>query len=129
MAWKKFTEGGRSFAARATISVSGTLSFNEGACQRFKIKDAQAAVLYYDDEEHRVGIELVGDLREEGARRIRRRRMGADIAAKPFLDKFDIQPSTTMLYSLTKDEETGYLVIRLADGRPRRKGGKKRVTA
>ena len=123
MAWTKFTEGGRSFAPRATISMNGSLSFNEGACARFKIKDAPVAVLYYDDEQHRVGVELSTDPQTDGARKIRRRRMGADIAAKPFLDKFDIQPPSTMLYPLARDEESGYLVIRLDEGKPRNKGG------
>ena len=119
MAWTKFTESGRSFAARATISTSGALSFNEGACERFGIKDAVAAVLYYDQESGRVGIEVVQELNVDGARTIRKRQMGADIAAKPFLDKFDIRPDVTTSYPLTKETESGYLVIQLDEGKQR----------
>ncbi|GIK33277.1 MAG: hypothetical protein HND43_07540 [Armatimonadetes bacterium] len=129
MPWQKFTEGSRSFAPKVTITANGAILFNQGACERFHLESVEGVVLYFDDETRRIGFELLADLNAEGVRRLRKRRMGASIAAKPFLDKFDIHPGATMFYELRKDDESGFLVADLGAGRSRKKStrGKKVV--
>ncbi len=121
MPFIKFTESGRSFAPKATISTHGALSFNEGACSRFGIKTHEAVVLYYDPEEFLIGIELTQDKTVEGARPLRKRTMGADLAIKPFLDRWDIFPKGTTSYPLVMDEETGLLIVDVKRGTRRGK--------
>jgi hypothetical protein len=121
MGFIKFTESGRSFTPKATISAHGALSFNEGACTRFGIKDYDAVVLYYDPELRLIGIELEKDKYAGGARPLRKRNMGADVAAKPFLDRWNIFPPHTTSFPLTRDEETGYLIVDIDDGTRRGK--------
>jgi len=121
MPFIKFTDSGRSFAPKATISAHGALSFNEGACTRFQIKDFEAIVLYYDPDRSLIGVELTTDKQADGSRQLRKRHMGADISAKPFLDRWDIFPSQTTMYPITTDEETGLLVIDLTAGTARGK--------
>ena len=76
MAFEKFTQTGRSFAPKASISTYGTLSFNDGARRRYQMDDYTHCILYYDRDTHRVGIELTNDGRTAGARTLRHRRTG-----------------------------------------------------
>jgi hypothetical protein len=119
MPFVKYTGGGRSYVPRASISKTGMISFTEGAKQRFRMSDYGFAVLYYDEESRRIGIELVTDESAEGARRIRHRDTGCDMAAKSFLDFFDIGVRRTTAYQIARDSETGYLVVDLTTGRER----------
>jgi hypothetical protein len=118
----KYTGGVRSYVPRVSISKSGMLSFNEGAKQRFRIGEHGYCVLYYDPDTRRVGIELVNDENVEGARRLRHRDTGSDLAVKSFLDFFDIGVERTTSYPITRDDETGYLVLDLTTGRERGSG-------
>jgi hypothetical protein len=122
MSWERFTETNRSFAPRATISKSGYIGFSEGAISRFQISDFTHAVLYYNPVDRLVGIQLTNDPAEPGARQIRRRDKGADFPAKPFLEKHAIERRVTTRYDLSRDIETGYLLIAVDTGTERRSG-------
>jgi hypothetical protein len=117
--WEVFTENRRSFAAKATISASGMLHFSEGACQRFHIKEFPALSLAFHASTRRIGIRLLRSDKIEGARSIRTREMGAHVAAKPFLDKHELTPETTMSFNLTLEDPPGILIIDYASGRKR----------
>ena len=122
MPFVRFTEGGKSFSPRATLSVRGLLSFNEGACRKYKIEEGAYGVLYYDRDTHRVAVELTKDESQPGARKIRLRKTGADIAAKSFVAYFDIELAKTTMYDIGTDSSTGWLVIDLNNGRERQAG-------
>lgn len=119
MAFIKFTEGGRSYAAKASLSKSGMLSISDGARRRFRLDDFGFCILYYDPETSKIGAELTADEKAEGARRIRFRPTGADIAAKSFVDFFGIDARETKTYQIEQDAETGMLVIDLTQGKRR----------
>ena len=90
MAFKKFG-GGRSSSPTVTIRMNGEIAFNKGGAEKYL--DSQShAILYYDADEEKVGIELTTDETEEGARPIRQKDglPGAVISAKVFFDAFDI---------------------------------------
>jgi len=120
MAFIKFTESGRSFSPRATISTYGTLSFSDGARWRFSLDTYAYAILYYDPDTRRIGIELTNERDAKGTRKLRHRKTGSDMAVKPFLDYFSIHIETTTLYDIARDRKSGMLVIDLKTGRPRR---------
>lgn len=119
MAFIKFTQSGKSYAAKASLSKSGMLSLSDGARQRFRLDEFGFCVLYYDPESSQVGIELTADKNAEGARKIRFRQTGADIAAKSFVDFFGIDARETKTYVIEQDTETGMLVVDLTTGKTR----------
>ena len=123
MAFIKYTEIGRSYAAKASISKSGMLSLSNGARKRFNLDQHKFCVLYYDPDTRRVGIELIDDENADGARKIRLRSTGADIAVKSFIDFFDLGIRETMLYTVERDDGSGLLTIELGAGKKR--GGQK----
>jgi hypothetical protein len=119
MAFIKFTEGGRSYAAKASLSKSGMLSISDGARRRFHLDDFGFCVLYYDPDTNRIGVELTANKESDGARRIRFRPTGADVAAKSFVDFFGIDARETKTYQVEQDEESGMLTIDLNQGKTR----------
>lgn len=122
MAFVKFTETGKSFAARASISPRGMISLNDGARRKFSLDSFNFAVLYYDAEKKLVGIELTNNENTEGAIKIRLRTTGADLAAKSFIDFFEISPTVTTMYSVTGGEQENWILIDLNSGKERKTG-------
>jgi hypothetical protein len=123
MGFVKFTETGKSFTPKATISPRGMISFNDGSRRKYKLDAYKCCVLYYDYEDKKVGIELTNDESAEGAVKLRLRATGADIGAKSFIDFFEIAPEVTTMYFVTSGNEENWLVIDLGKGRERK--GKK----
>ena len=121
MVFEKFTQTGRSFAPKASISTYGTLSFNDGARRRYQMDDYTHCILYYDRDTHRVGVELTNDKSIQGSRTLRHRTTGSDVSAKPFVDYFNIHIAGTTYYDLDKDEQTGLLVFDLLKGTMRKR--------
>ncbi len=118
MPFVKFTEPRRSYVAKASLSRLGMISLSDGARRRFKLDDYGSCCLYYDEDTRTIGIELVKDKNCEGAMKIRlRKTTGADIAAKSFIEFFDIGVKETMTFPIDRDDTTGMLVIELNEGR------------
>lgn len=117
MSFVKFTESGRSFAPKASISTSGVINFNYGALKRFNLNRFKVGVLYYDKEENKVGIELSCDETSEGALKLRVRETGCDVGAKRFLDFFNISPPTLMIYDIEVGEKPDFYIINLNNGK------------
>ncbi len=120
MAFVKFTETGRSFSARSSITPKGMISLNDGSRRRFCLEKFSFAVLYYDSEKNLVGIELTNDENAEGGIKIRLRTTGADIAAKSFVDFFEIAPRVTTMYSIKNGEQDNWIVLDLNSGKERK---------
>jgi hypothetical protein len=119
MAFERFEQAGRSFQPKVTVTRYGMMSFNSGARQRFGMEAFTHAVLFYDKTTKRVGIRLTDNAGEPGARPLHMRRTGADLAAKPFLDYFDIDYGETRWYPCSKDEEENLVVFALKAGKVR----------
>ena len=92
MAWQKFTETGRSFKPK--ISIRGDVQFglNTAAVKEFKLKDYKYAILFFDGDKKRIGIQLTNDKDEQGACRLRVRddSKGAHISAKAYITKYNL---------------------------------------
>ena len=120
MAFVKYTDTSRSHAAKASIGYpSGLLGFNDAARRRFKMDDFGYVILYYDAEEHRIGVELTKAAEAEGAKKIRFRPTGADVSIKGFLDFFEVEISKTTSYDVRHDPDSRYLILDLKSGRER----------
>jgi hypothetical protein len=119
MAFEQFTQVGKSFHSKASISNRGIIGFTNGARNKYDMGSYKSAILYFDNETNKVGIELKPE-EQENAIKLRLRDTGADIFAKSFFDYFRINIDKTKSFDLTKDDQTGYLIIDLSSGRERK---------
>lgn len=121
MAFVKFISEStrRSYAPKATLSKSGALSFNHAARQRFGMDASGFAILYFDADTQRIGLELVKDAKAYGARRLRHRVTGSDLAAKAFANCYGISLKKTTSFPIKMDDESGFIVIDLLQGKAR----------
>lgn len=123
MPFVKFTEKGRAFAPKATLSRSGMLSFNDGAYRRFGMKEFDYCVLYYDADTKRIGVQMTNEATSDGARKLRPRTGGgADISAKSFCDYFALGVTETTIYDaqVTSIPEGEIVIIDLNHGTVRK---------
>lgn len=112
----RFTDTGVSFCARVTIRQrTGQIGFNSGSINRYGIRKYKYAVLYMDEEQQVVGIELA-NAEADGAVEIKQQRSNTYIAAKSFLDKFAVDYSVSRRFDLRKDDATGFLYFELRSG-------------
>ncbi|WP_417375962.1 hypothetical protein [Gimesia maris] len=105
----KFVEVDDSFAARATIrQKTGQIGFNSGALNRFKIRDFEYVVLYFDADQRVVGLSLESE-RVAGAIDIKKSKGNTYVRSKNFLDKYGIDYSESHRHELKQDDETKIL--------------------
>ena len=129
MPFVKFTETGRSYAARASLSSIGVIGLHDGTRRRYGLDKYAFCVLYYDRDTKRIGIELTNNPEDPGARKITmREKTGAEIRARNFVDFFGIAVQETTVYLVAKDDSSGLLVIDMATGK-KRGGGTGQKTA
>lgn len=121
MAFVKFTETGKSFIAKASISAHGMVGFNDGARRKFKMDDYDYCIMYYDEAERYIGIELTQDKAVTGAMKLRKGNSGASIGARSFLNYFEIAPDKTTRYEIKAGEEENFLIIDLNTGKERKR--------
>lgn len=113
MAFERFTGGGRSYKARASIRKNGQIGLSQGAVQRFKLDRYPYVVLFYDKETERIGIKPTQNPEEPGAYRLNHKGSGADISGLAFLEYFGIDRDRSRRYEADWDDEQGMLVIDL----------------
>jgi hypothetical protein len=113
MVFERFTKTGRGYTPKVSIWTRGQIGFNQGAVERFKLRDFNFAVLYYDRDERKIGVQFTNIESEEGANKVVKGKTGIFISAKAFLDYYDITHSKTKKYNVSYDTETGIYVIKL----------------
>jgi len=113
MAFERFTKTGRGYKPRASIWSRGQIGFNQGAVERFHLKDFKYAVLFYDVASSRVGIRFTNDENEEGITKLTTRATGASVSGRSFLDFYDIGYSETKKYDINYDDDNELYVIQL----------------
>jgi hypothetical protein len=114
MPFERFTDVGRSYVPRATLSRYGAIAFNHGARRKFGLDQFAFCVLYFDADTREIGIELTNEKDASGAVRLRLRgKTGADVAARSFMDYYGIAATDTIAYPLKRSPDSGFLVIEL----------------
>jgi hypothetical protein len=111
MAFERFTKSGRGYSPKVSIWKRGQIGFNQGAVERFNLKNFDYAVLFYDKNEKRIGVKFVNDQSEEGANKIIKGKTGIFFSAKAFLDYYDISHSETTKCDVNYDEENDLYVF------------------
>lgn len=113
MAFERFTKTGRGYTPKISIWTRGQIGFNQGAVERFKLRDFNYALLYFDKDEKKIGVQFTNDATEEGANKVVKGKTGIFISAKAFLDYYDITHSKTKRYNVNYDTENGMYVLEL----------------
>ena len=114
MSFEKFTRVGRGYKPKVSITRSGLLGFNQGAVKHFELDKYDWAILYYDKDGGRIGIELTNDENEEGVCKLRKRTSGADVSARSFFEFYRISYDKTNRYDATWDDNEDKIIVTLS---------------
>ena len=115
MPFERFTRVGRAYKPKLSITRSGLIGLNNGSINRFKLKDYDYVVLYYDKEFDKIGVQPTNNKDEEGVCKLRHRNSGADVSARSFFDYYGIDYSETKRYDIDWDEENNMMVASLKE--------------
>lgn len=121
MAFEKFDEAGsgrgRPAGTTPMISLrkSGSIGVNQAALDEH-FSEEDGAVMYYDEETNRIGIEPVADKdADEAAYTVSKSDSGGTIAAQAFLKRYGLLPEITTQYEPTWDDDADLVSIDLDD--------------
>jgi hypothetical protein len=112
MPFLKFTETARSYRAKCSLRSNGTIGFNGGAVNKFDLGKYDWAVLFFDKERRLIGIQPTKNEKEEGVHKINRGKTGAWVAARRFLDYYELVPAKTKRFDAAWDAEEKMIVVR-----------------
>jgi hypothetical protein len=115
MVFQKFTKTGtRGYTPKVSIWQRGQIGFNQGAARKLNLGEYEFAILFYDSDTRRIGVNFTNDGNEEGAIKLSTRSSGgASLSARAFLDFYGIDHSDTKKYDISFDEENKLYVIQL----------------
>lgn len=115
MAFVKFTRTrARIGIPKVSIWSRGQVGFNQAAVDEYKLSDFKYVVLYYDQDDRRIGLEFTNDEKADGACKLGfRKGSGVSFSAVAFLKTFKIDYTKTRQYDLTFDETNTFYVIDL----------------
>lgn len=121
MTFQKFTETkrgrGRPTNTQQMMSLrkSGTIGVNRAALDAF-FEGKDGAIMYYDEDDDRIGIEPVADAEaDDAAYTVTKSDASGTIAAQAFLRKYDLVPDITTQYAPEWDDEEELVVITVDD--------------
>lgn len=121
MAYEKFVDAGsgrgRPPGSDPMVSLrkSGSVGINQAAVEEYFAED-DGAVMYYDEDANRIGIEPVADKdADDAAYTVSKTDSGATVAAQAFLEEYDLLPEVTTQYTPEWDDDEGFVTIDLDD--------------
>ncbi|MFC6787118.1 hypothetical protein ACFQFH_14895 [Halobaculum halobium] len=123
MGFEKFDEAGSGRGRPAgtdpmiSIRKSGSIGVNRAALEEF-FEDNEGAVLYFDEDVNRIGIEPVPDTdADDAAYTVSVTDSGGTIAPKAFLETYDLIPDVTTQYDPVwdDDDDQSLVVLNLED--------------
>jgi len=96
-----------------SLRKSGSIGVNQAGVDEY-FDDNEGAVLYFDEEANRIGIEPVADKdADEGAYTLSTMQSGATIAGQSFMETYGLVPDVTTQYEPSWDEDEGLVVVDL----------------
>ncbi len=113
MAFEKFTQHGKSYTPKVSIWSRGQFGFSNGATNRFKLRNFDYVVFFYDGETKRIGLKFTNEEETEGACKLSKRKTGIMVGAKSFLDFYNIIYEKTTQYDLEFNEEEQLFILDL----------------
>ncbi len=119
MGFEKFDEAGRGRGRPAgtdpkiSLRKSGSIGVNQAALEEY-FEDDDGAVLYYDEDANRVGIEPVADSdADEAAYTVSKTDSGGTIAGQAFLEEYALLPEITTQYLPEWDGDNDLVTVDL----------------
>jgi len=119
MGFEKFegvgSKRGRPLGADPMVSLrkSGNIGINRAALEAY-FADDDGAIMYYDGDNARIGIEPVADSDADAAAySVTKTDSGGTIVPKTFLEEYDLVPKVTTQYEPDRDEDL--IVVDLDD--------------
>lgn len=100
LGFKRFTRVTRSGKPLCIIRKCGQICFNAGAVAKYDLDIYDYAVLYISDDRRRFAVQFVLNEKEEGAKRVQKRKGCWAISAIPFMRLFEIDFSKTTNYEI-----------------------------
>jgi hypothetical protein len=98
-----------------SLRKSGSIGVNQAALDEYFAED-EGAVMYYDGETDRVGIEPVADKdADDAAYTVSKTDSGGTIAAQAFLETYEILPEVTTQYTPEWDDDEELVAFDLGD--------------
>ena len=115
MGFVKFTKtGSRLDTPKVSIWTRGQIGFNQGATLEFGLDSYKYAILYFDEDDNKIGIEFTNDKTSEGANKlVQRKNSGVSFSATAFLKTYKVDYSETKQYNVIHDEGSGLYVVDL----------------
>lgn len=114
MAFEKFTKvGGRSFAPKVGIWAKGQIGFNKGAIDKFELNQYDYVMMFFDEDEQKIGFQFTNEAKAEGAMKIIKRKTGFSFSANAFLKHYEITPEENAKYDVVYDAEQNMYIIDL----------------
>ena len=101
-------------APKVTIQARGLIEFNEGAIRKFVLSRFNYAVLFYDQETNRIGIQFVNNSSERGTIKIIKKPNGIAIPAAFFLRQHNLLQNLSVSYKVAYSGEHDMYIIQLA---------------
>lgn len=96
-----------------SLRKSGSIGINQAAVEEY-FADDDGAVMYYNEEENRIGIEPVADKEaDDAAYTVSKTDSGATVAAQAFLEEYDLLPDITTQYDPDWDDDEGLVTVDL----------------
>jgi len=111
MTFERFTKAGRFYTPKASIWTRGQIGFNQGAVDKFKLMDFDYAVLFYDKDEKKVGVQFTNDASESGVTKVVKGKTGVFVSARSFVNYYDIPHAKTKKYDVNYDEDNQMYVF------------------
>lgn len=115
MGFVKYTKtGSRLGLPKISIWTRGQIGFNNAAMAEYGVTSYKYAVVYYDEDENRIGITLTDDDKEEGiSKLVHRKGGGVSFSAMSFLKSYKIDYTKTKRYDFEYDNENKMFIINL----------------
>lgn len=120
MAFEKFNSFGlgRTGVTIPFVSIwrgAKQLAINVTAQKVFEIKPGQHCNLFYDKDNHQMAIQVMPDGVVTGIR-LRSMPSGLLVSIGGFMRVFNLTWEKSVRYPISKDEKTGFLIIKFDDG-------------
>lgn len=97
---------------KISIRQSGSIGISKAVVEDH-FSDATGVVLYYDDEENRIGLEPADKDEDPDAYTLALNNGSGSVAAKSMLTRFDLVPEETTAYEPDWNDDHGMILIDL----------------
>lgn len=110
-------DGRRILTPRVSITKGGVIGFNNGSVRRFNLSKYKKCLLYYDNEEMKIAIELLIDDNNPVSVALRHKlSSSAEITCRKFFNFFEIIPKSLIIFEPEAGEKDNTIILDMKKG-------------